>query len=46
MFKHVEVVIPSLERQTIDGVRYYDTPDGQKLVSITSIINLDSENLT
>ena len=39
MFKHVEVVIPSLERQTIDGVRYYDTPDGQKLVSITSIIS-------
>ena len=39
MFTHVEVQIPSLERETIDGVRYYDTPDGQKLVSITSIIS-------
>ena len=39
MFNHVEIQIPSLERQTIDGVRYYDTPDGQKLVSITSVIS-------
>ena len=39
MFNHVEIQIPSLERETIDGVRYYDTPDGQKLVSITSIIS-------
>jgi len=39
MFKHVDIKIPSLERETIDGVRYYDTPDGQKLVSITSVIS-------
>ena len=39
MFKHVEIDYPSLDRETIDGVRYYDTPDGQKLVSITSIIS-------
>jgi len=39
MFKHVDIQIPSLERKTIDGVRYYDTPDGQKLVSITSVIS-------
>ena len=38
-FNHVEIKIPSLERKTIDGVRYYDTPDGQKLVSITSVIS-------
>ena len=38
-FNHVEIRIPSLERKTIDGVRYYDTPDGQKLVSITSVIS-------
>ena len=39
MFQHVDIEIPKLERQTIDGVRYYDTPDGQKLVSITSVIS-------
>lgn len=39
MFNHVEVDYPSLERETIDGVRYYDTPDGKKLVSITSVIS-------
>ena len=38
MFKHLETKLPSLSRETIDGVRYYDTPD-QKLVSITSVIS-------
>ena len=37
MFNHVEIDLPSLSRRTIDGVRYYDTPDGKKLVSITSV---------
>tara|TARA_R110002020_G_scaffold9710_11_gene38082 strand:- start:663 stop:1352 length:690 start_codon:yes stop_codon:yes gene_type:complete len=39
MFTHIEIDYPSLTRETIDGVRYYDTPDGKKLVSITSIIS-------
>ena len=39
MFTHIEVDYPTLSRQTIDGVRYYDTPNGKKLVSITSIIS-------
>jgi len=39
MFNHIEIDYPQLERETIDGVRYYDTPDGQKLVSITSVIS-------
>ena len=38
MFNHVETQLPTLTRETIDGVRYYDTPD-QKLVSITSVIS-------
>ena len=38
-FKHVDINIPTLDRQTIDGVRYYDAPDGQKLVSVTSVIS-------
>ena len=39
MFNHVDIEIPRLSRETIDGVRYYDTPDGRKLVSITSVIS-------
>ena len=40
MFKHIELDLPLLERETIDGVRYYKVPNGnelKKLVSITSI---------
>ena len=40
MFKHVDVDLPVLDRETIDGVRYYDVPDVEgytKLVSITSV---------
>ena len=40
MFNHVDLDLPTLDRETIDGVRYYQTPEGnQKLVSITSIIS-------
>ena len=39
MFNHIEINYPKLDREMIDGVRYYDTPDGNKLVSITSIIS-------
>jgi len=39
MFNHVVMGIPELKRVTIDGVRYYDVPDGNKLVSITSVIS-------
>ena len=40
MFKHVDVDLPVLDRETIDGVRYYDVPGIEgytKLVSITSV---------
>ena len=36
MFKHIECDLPSLSRETVDGVRLYDV-EGQKLVSITSV---------
>ena len=40
MFNHVDLDLPQLERETIDGVRYYQTPEGnKKLVSITSVIS-------
>lgn len=40
MFKHVDIDLPELSRETIDGVRYYTVPNKEKplkLVSITSI---------
>ncbi len=37
MFNHVDLELPSLDRETIDGVRYYDIPGESKLVSITSV---------
>jgi hypothetical protein len=41
-FDHVDVDLPQLKRETIDGVRYYTVPgetDLLKLVSITSVIS-------
>jgi len=40
MFNHIDLKLPKLKRETIDGVRYYKVSDGdqlKKLVSITSI---------
>jgi len=42
MFEHVELNLPQLERETIDGVRYYKVPTSEELrkfVSITSVIS-------
>ena len=41
IFEHVDIELPDLERETIDGVRYYKVSDGEltKLVSITSVIS-------
>jgi genome maintenance exonuclease 1 len=39
-FNHVELNLPQLEREMVDGVRYYKLPSGnKKLVSITSVIS-------
>ena len=40
MFNHIDIELPQLERETIDGVRYYSVPDEEeflRLVSITSV---------
>ncbi len=40
MFSHVDIELPKLERETIDGVRFYTVPgetEPIKLVSITSV---------
>ena len=40
MFTHVDLNLPELTRETIDGVRYYNIGgENKKLVSITSVIS-------
>lgn len=40
IFEHVELDLPVLERELVEGVRYYKLPSGnKKLVSITSVIS-------
>lgn len=42
IFNHVDLDLPRLEREHIDGVRYYKVPDNDELhrfVSITSVIS-------
>ena len=42
MFNHVDVSLPSLERETIDGVRYYKVPDDEELLRLVSITSVTS----
>ena len=42
MFKHIDVTLPKLERETIDGVRYYSVPDEQELLKLVSITSITS----
>ena len=42
MFNHLDVELPKLERETIDGVRYYDVIDGDKLLKLVSITSVTS----
>jgi genome maintenance exonuclease 1 len=41
-FEHVKLDIPPLERETIDGVRYYKVPDGDQLIKLVSITSITS----
>ena len=42
MFNHVDVSLPQLERETIDGVRYYKVPDEEELLRLVSITSVTS----
>jgi len=41
-FNHVDIELPKLERETIDGVRYYKVPDGEDLIKLFSITSVTS----
>jgi genome maintenance exonuclease 1 len=48
MFNHIDISLPTLERETIDGVRYYKVPtddDLLKLVSITSVTSHHNKHI-
>ena len=42
MFNHVDLNLDPLERETIDGVRYYSIPDVDELVKLVSITSVTS----
>ena len=42
MFNHLDNVLPQLERETIDGVRYYSVPDEDQLLKLVSITSVTS----
>jgi genome maintenance exonuclease 1 len=42
MFNHVELNLPSLQRETLDGVRYYSVPDDGDLIKLVSITSVTS----
>ena len=44
MFNHVELNLPKLSRETIDGVLYYSVPDEDELIKLDSIITRVGEN--
>jgi len=42
MFNHVDVNLPKLSRETVDGVRYYSVPDEEELLKLVSITSITS----
>lgn len=42
MFTHVDLNLPNLQRETIDGVRYYKVPDNEQLLRLVSITSVTS----
>lgn len=41
-YNHINVKLPKLERETIDGVRYYKVPNNEELVKLVSITSVTS----
>jgi genome maintenance exonuclease 1 len=41
-FDHIDLKLPKLERETIDGVRYYSVPDEDELLRLVSITSVTS----
>lgn len=44
MFNHCNVSLPQLQRETIDGVRYYKIPDQEEVLKFVSITSVTSHH--
>jgi genome maintenance exonuclease 1 len=44
MFSHIDVSLPQLQRETVDGVRYYKVPEGNDLIKLVSITSVTSHH--
>jgi len=42
IFNHVDLILPKLERETIDGIRYYKVPDEDEILRLFSITSVTS----
>lgn len=42
MFNHIELNLPELDRETIDGIRYYKVPDNEELLKLVSVTSVTS----
>jgi hypothetical protein len=42
MFNHVDLILPQLERETLDGIRYYRVPTEEELLRLVSITSVTS----
>ena len=42
MFKHIDLDLKPIARETIDGVRYYKIPDEDELIKLVSITSITS----
>jgi genome maintenance exonuclease 1 len=42
MFTHIDIELPQLDRETIDGVRYYKVPEEDQLLKLVSITSVTS----
>ena len=40
MFKHAPVSLPEIKAKTTDGVRLYETPEGDLYPSITTVLSI------
>ena len=40
IFKHNPVSLPEIKAKTTDGVRLYETPEGNKYPSITTVLSV------
>ena len=43
MFEHVNLDIPDIKTQNVDGKRYYVTSEGTKYPSITTVLSVLSK---